>query len=232
MADRPGFAAVLFDHDGTLVDSIDLVVAATNAVLAAEGVAPADRDAVIAGMVLPTAPRLGRHCGVEDPAVRDRLARDFYAAARERGAAEARCYPAIEEVLRALHGRLPLAVVSNNEGRLIRRLARELGIAAYLDPVLGEEDVPAPKPRPDGLLAACGRLGVDPGRCAYVGDGAADRAAARAAGMTAIGVTWGTHRRDELAPLGFDHLVDDAEALLAVLTASSPAAGSGSTPRG
>ena len=75
-----------------------------------------------------------------------------------------------------------------------------------------------PRPDPEPLLLAAGRLAVSPSDCAYVGDSPFDMRAARAAGMHAVGVTWGRiHDRSRLEAEGPDAVVDTAEELLAVL---------------
>lgn len=218
---RPRLAAVLYDHDGTLIDSLPVVVAATNQVLADLGLAPLPAPEVIAGMVLPTGPRLGGIVGSDDPARQRELALAFYRAAHAH-AHRARCYAGVAEVLTAAADvGLAQGVVSNNEGRLVRRLLAGCGLDRHLQLMWGEEDVPAPKPDPAGLMQACARLGVPPQACVYVGDGAGDVPAAHAAGMPILGVTWGIHPREEMAAMGFDELCDSAASLRAAITAAA-----------
>ena len=81
--------------------------------------------------------------------------------------------------------------------------------------------MPDAKPRPDGLFQCCGALpgGIDPAGCAYVGDAPSDGAAAKAAGMRAIGVSWGAHPRatlDSCEP-PFDVVCDSVDELRAAL---------------
>jgi len=198
---------VIFDHDGTLVDSISVVTTATNEVLRECGLAPATRGRVVAGMIHPTAHRLGLLTGIREPEARLALARSYGAAALDH-AGLAELYPGIQAMLAALadRGRF-MAVVSNSEGAFIRGILTRLGVAARFRAMLGEDDMEAPKPHPGGVLAALAVCGRDPGRTAYVGDSATDLATARAAGVLAIGVTWGPQSRVELEPLGFDALV-------------------------
>ncbi len=209
----PLIRAILFDHDGTLVDSLPVVVAATNAALAEAGAAACAAEAIVAAMVLPTGPRMAHHAGIADAARQPALAASYYAQAI-RLVDRARAYAGIAEALRALADR-PLAVVSNNEGRFVRAAMAATGLAAHIPAARawGEDDVPAPKPDPAGLLAAAQRLGIPAGDCAYVGDSPVDLRAARGAGMRAIGVAWGTHARAQLAGLGFDRLLDHPEQL-------------------
>jgi phosphoglycolate phosphatase-like HAD superfamily hydrolase len=76
------YDAVLYDHDGTLVDSLPMVVAATNAVLVRHGFPAEPPQVVIDAMVYATTPRMGFHARGSDPALHPRLAEEFYAEAR------------------------------------------------------------------------------------------------------------------------------------------------------
>jgi 2-phosphoglycolate phosphatase len=208
--------AVLFDHDGTLVDSLPVVVEATNAVLAAHGRPALAPAAVVAGMILPTGPRMAAAGGF--PADRERPLAEAYYAAAIRLVDRARAYDGCADLLDALAGRgLALGVVSNNESRFVHVAMHATGLDRRIALRLGEADIPAPKPHPGGLLVAAERLGVAPAACVYVGDSPVDAQAAAGAGMRAIGVTWGTHRRDELASHGFAALIDRPADLLGML---------------
>ena len=77
---------------------------------------------------------------------------------------------------------------------------------------LGADEVPQAKPHPDGLLACCQQLGVEPSASVYVGDSPSDGAAARAAGMRSVGVLWGANAREKLDG-EFDVLAEDVPAL-------------------
>ena len=219
-ARSPRLRGVLFDHDGTLVDSLAVVVEATNRVLPRWGAPTLPRADIVRGMALPTAPRMGRHAGTDDAAAQALLAEAFYVAARELGPGLATLYPRVLDCLAALAGNgLRLAVVSNNDAALIAAIARALGLDRHLGVQIGEQDMASPKPHPSGALIAARRLGLEPAECCFVGDSRADSGAAAAAGMRSIGVTWGIHRRDEMLGMGFDALVDGADELAALIAA-------------
>lgn len=204
-------AAVAFDHDGTLVNSLPGVVAASNVALVEHGYPPCSADEVITGMVLATGPRMGALAKVDDPAEQTRLNTTFYRHARILMPQTAVLYPGIGGMVEGLHRRgLPLGVVSNNEGTVVRMMMERLGILRFFTAgaVLGEDDAPAPKPHPGGMRLACERMGVEPGRTLFVGDSHPDCDGAHAAGLRAAGVTWGIHPRAEMAGFGFDVLVD------------------------
>ncbi len=209
---------VIFDHDGTLVDSLQVVVAATNRVLADHGFQLEQPKVIIAAMVHPTAPRMGLHAGVDDPVQQRRLAVDFCLAARAIGAKHAALYAGIDELVRGLARRShPLGVVSNNDGVFVRQVLGDFGIAAHFAAIYGEEDMPAPKPDHRGLVKAAAAMSRDARNCVYVGDSGGDAQAAHAAGMRAIGVTWGIHGRHEMEAMGFDRLIDHPRELGALL---------------
>ena len=205
---------VVFDHDGTLVDSIPIVLAATNEVLTQRGLAPATPDKIIDGMIHSTAIRLGLLTGIKD------IQEMFFMAQRYRHLAlkhanQAHLYPGILDMLEAITNRgRSQAVVSNSEGAFIRSILTRTGAAPHFRIMIGEDDMIAPKPDPRGLLDSLG--GISPARAAYVGDSSTDLSTARAAGMKAIGVTWGTHTRAEMEALNFDALVDSPLELAAL----------------
>lgn len=207
-------ASIIWDFDGTLVDSPGAVMAATNAALAELGFAHATIDQVKAGMVKATVPRMAMHAGIDPADARAQALNDaFYRHAAVRFPQVARAFPGIPGLLRG-HG-LPQAVVTNNLGTMVRETLNRLGLADTMTAVLGDGDLPAAKPDPRGAWMAAAACGVAPADCAYIGDSAVDLETARAAGMTAIGVTWGTTPRERM--LGFDLLADSADELARML---------------
>lgn len=208
--------AIIWDFDGTLVDSPAAVQAATNAALAEQGFAPADLEAVKAGMVKATVPRMAGHAGIADSDPRAQSLMDaFYRHSAELFPRTAQAFAGIPELLRSLA--VPQAVVTNNHGVIVRDTLTRLGLIEILVAVLGDGDLPAPKPDPRAPWMAAAACGVAPQDCAYVGDSAVDLQTARAAGMVAVGVTWGTTRRARMT--GFDLLADAPGELAALLAA-------------
>ena len=108
---------------------------------------------------------------------------------------------------RAARPRAPKNKPRADPARILRRDAFAL---------VSRAEVAAAKPAPDGLLECCAAIGVEPAACAYVGDAPTDGEAARAAGMRAIGVSWGAHAREKVAP-AFDVVCDDVPELRAAL---------------
>jgi phosphoglycolate phosphatase len=169
-------------------------------------------------MIYPTVARMGYHAGSEDEALNSKMASHYYAEAWRIGAKAARPYPGVADLLDAVHRMgLPQAMLSNNQGEFIRQIMTAHGLASYLDPILGEEDVTEPKPSGAGIREIARRWGLSPREVLLVGDSTADAGAAHAAECPSVGVTWGTHSRADLANAGFDHLIDRPDELPALL---------------
>ncbi len=206
------FPVVLFDLDGTVVDSGAIILAsmrhATREVLGREY---ADEELLQA---------------VGGPGLEAQMA----ALAPERVEELVRAYRAhnepLHEELEACAGMGEVLVRLHDEGRRLgvvtakRRSTVELAFARVpvghlFETVVGGDETERHKPHPEPLLLAAERLGADPAETAYVGDSPFDVRAARAAGMYAVAVTWGRiHDRARLEAEAPDALVEWAEELL------------------
>ena len=108
-----------------------------------------------------------------------------------------------------------LGIVSAKRHDIVQLAVEALGFGEKLDIVVGSDEAPRGKPYPDQILVALERLGADPDDTAYVGDAPFDIAAAKNAGVHAIGVTWGgIHTRERMESEGPDAVVDTADELL------------------
>ena len=192
---------VIYDLDGTLVDSKADLADSVNAMLERLSLPPRD-PAVIQGFIGEGAERLIRRS--LGPAHEHRYPeaapvwRDEYG---RRLLAKTRLYPGIAEVLRAPPAQR--AVITNKPGGFARQILRGLGVADAFQAVVGGDEAPR-KPAPDGLLAVCAQLDVAPDRALLVGDSAVDLATGRAAGVRVCAVTWGLGEHAALA--GADYL--------------------------
>ncbi|HYN67838.1 MAG TPA: HAD-IA family hydrolase [Ornithinibacter sp.] len=217
-ATRPRFATVLFDLDGTLADTIPLIVAsyqhAFRTVLAQE-VEETRARAWIGRPLLPAlleeSPEHGHDL--------DRVYREWNLANTGR---LIRRYPGVPELLGDLTAAGVTCAVATSKRRETARLALVgVGIDHLVDVVAALEDTTAHKPAPDPLLHAAAALGVDPTGCVYVGDATVDVLAARAAGMAAAAVTWGAGEPDALSATHPDVMVDTVPELAAYLLGRS-----------
>ena len=200
---------VVFDLDGTLVDSSRDIAASVNAALGrvAPGTAALSLEAVLsfvgegAGLLVE---RSLRHAGLAlSP---EEVLPVYVACYRERLLDTTRLYPGVAEALEALAG-TTLAVLTNKPGDMSRTILEGLGVASRFARVRGAGDVPSRKPDPAGLLGLMSELGASAGETWMVGDSATDVGVARAAGTRVAGVTWGFHPA-ALRAAGPDRVLD------------------------
>ena len=211
------YQTILFDMDGTVLDTLEDLWASTNAVLRALG-RPERTLAEIRSFVGNGAAnqiRCAMPAGSSDEAVADALARYrvYYAAhCRE----HTRPYPGVVPMLETLAaaGRR-LAVVSNKPDGAVHALSEE-HFGGLLSVAIGETPERRRKPAPDAVEAALAALGADKAGAVYVGDSEVDVATARNAGLPLIAVSWGFRSRDQLIAAGAETIVDTPQQLLAL----------------
>ncbi|MGW7416305.1 HAD family hydrolase [Streptomyces sp. NPDC054863] len=178
--------AVVFDCDGTLMDTEPCADAARGAVFARRGhpYDDAAREALV-GLSLPQGGEvMSRLLGGNAGELADELGAELLTAV----AAGARPMPGAAELVARLAARVPLAVASNGPRVLLDKSLAHGGLTRWLPVTVSGEDVPSPKPRPDCYLAACAALGVEPSGALAVEDSPVGARAAHAAGMTVLGV--------------------------------------------
>jgi phosphoglycolate phosphatase len=194
---RPTFPkAVVFDLDGTLVDSAADIAAAANGAFAPLGVPPFSDDeikAMIGGGSMVLIERAAAKAGLPlDGGAKAELFGRFMEVYRAVSAEGRGLYPGAVEVLVELRGRgVRTALCTNKPAPVTEIAVAALGLVPHLDFVLGATDEMPKKPNPDMLHACLGVLGVAPGDAAMVGDSAADHGAARAAGTAVVLVDFG-----------------------------------------
>lgn len=188
-------SVVLFDFDGTLIDSVPDLHASLNQLLVSLGRRELTIDEVRlmigegAGMLVKRAllatgrAERWRH-----------LTHRFLAIYDDHATRHTRPYPGAEEALRALQGRYPLALCTNKPERPTRQLLQHLGWTRYFDAIVGGDSLPERKPHPQPVLHLVEALGSTPARALLVGDSPADAGAAQAAGVCFVAVPWGYSR--------------------------------------
>lgn len=211
----PPTDAVIFDLDGTLADSLADIGGAMNEMLASHGLPTHGLDAY-KSFVGEGVENLTRRALPEDR--RLELARyldEYRARYAQRIARETRPYPGIPELLDALVERkLALAVLSNKRDDFTVELVKQLFGRWPFRCVRGERAGTPRKPDPTSALQVAAELGCAPARIAFVGDTAIDMKTARAAGMRAVGVTWGFRPERELIGAGAQVVIARPEQLL------------------
>lgn len=204
------FPVVLFDLDGTLVDSAAVILGsfhhATETVLRRRF-----PDEEILARVGGT--NLAHQMALLDPDNVDELVR-VYREHNDPQYSDLVCFDGVLDVLARLkaEGRR-LGIVSAKRRPTIERVLLSAGMGEYFDAVVGSDDTERHKPEPEPILKALELLEAVPAETAYVGDSPFDVAAARAAGVYAVAVGWGGIHRVEDA----DAFVETPEDLLGVL---------------
>lgn len=215
MAAVSSFDAVLFDLDGTLVDTAPDMVRVLLELLETEGRAPLDYGLVrshvsngAAGLI-----KLGFPDARGEE--HERLRLDYLERYQGSVCVDSGLFPGLPELLDELDAAdLPWGVVTNKPARMTEPLLHGLGLAARAACMISGDTIPQRKPDPAPLLLATRETGIAPGRSVYVGDAERDIAAGRAAGMYTIGVEYGyITRDDDPARWDADELVADAEEL-------------------
>lgn len=207
--------AIIFDHDGTLVDSIHGVVVATNMTLKKYGFDEQTREEIEYGMGFPTFERFRYHSASDDNELIAEMSSVFYTLMHSHGIEHLKIYPGIQNMLDALtESGFSMGMVTNNQGMFVRKAAAHLHYAYDLEIILGEENVKKVKPAPDGILQACAGLAAEPENCWYIGDAVSDHEAAKAAGLKSGLVTWGAHPEDKLKACRPDALFSKPEELV------------------
>ncbi len=186
---------VLFDLDGTLVDSAPDIARALAEALTEAGIAPPPPE-VVKRMVGDGARQLVRRALVaarrSEGALEQTVFERFLASYRENICVDSRLYPGVEAGLASLRaGGAALAVVTNKPGDMARALLRRLEVAALLEVIIGDGDGFPRKPDPGAALSILERVGAAPADTVVVGDGLPDMRLGRALGAFTIAAAWG-----------------------------------------
>ena len=216
---RTGLPGLLFDLDGTLVDSVYQHVLAWQEALAEEGIDLSvwriHRRIGMSGGLFVRA--LAREVGVEiTPELAERLQK-LHGEGVARRLREIRPLPGARELLGRLSAiGVPWAIATSGRAETAHAIVDLLQVPAGTV-VITRDEVPYAKPNPDLFLAAASRIGRDPRECFVVGDSVWDMLAARRASALGIGLLSGGYGREELTDAGTYRVYDDPADLLAHL---------------
>jgi phosphoglycolate phosphatase len=214
------YKAVLFDLDGTLINSLQDIADSMNRVLTANGFSIHDYDAYrffigrglrnLVGNVLPETSKTEENI--------ENLFNDLLKDYAENCLRKTALYQGIPELLDKLVERgLKITILSNKADVFTKKIAAKLMNRWPLEVVLGSGGEIPRKPDPIGAFTICERLGLSPKDFLYVGDTSVDMKTAIAAGMYGVGITWGFRSREELVESGAKAIIDSPEELLRLL---------------
>jgi len=222
---KPSVAAVVWDLDGTLVDSAADIAASLNRLLAEQDL-PALGDARIRGMIgegVATLIRRGlaAHDVAPDEAHLGELVQRFLVIYSQVATESTRLFPGAREALKTLSDAgLRQAICTNKPEAIARQVLSGLEIASYFDAVVGGDSLPRNKPDPLPLRTALERLDASSERSLMVGDSAIDVKMAHAAGVNVVFVTFG-YGPEPREPHSADYLIDALAELPGIVAAHS-----------
>jgi pseudouridine-5'-phosphate glycosidase len=221
-ATDPRGGVVIFDLDGTLVDTPRAIVETFAAVFAAMAIPPRDPAAIRATIGLPLEKAFGQLLGVAmDDAIVAQAVAHYQTLFKELvlPRASSLIFPGVAEGLAALRDRgVLLAVATSKFYASADALLKAAGLRDHFEIVVGADQVAAPKPSPEIGLLIMTELGVSAERAVMVGDTTHDLLMAKAAGMRSIAVTYGVHSAQELASTDPTWIVDTFGDVLSCLT--------------
>lgn len=207
---------VLFDLDGTLVDSLELILSSYRHTMRSHlGRVPPDED-WLRTMGTPLKDQLAAFA--PSPEVANAMFHTYISHNEENAARLVRTFPGMRDGVEALHrAGFRLAVVTSKLRENALRELRSCGMDAYFTTLVSASDVERPKPHPEPVLAALRELDLRPADALFVGDSLYDLAAGRAAGVATAAALWGPFDRERLREGEPDHWLADVRALLSLL---------------
>ncbi len=215
------FDAVLFDADGTLLDTLDDLADCMNSVLRHFGY-PTHENEKYKYFVGDGMENLAKRSVPDslrsDPAVIAKCVEMMRAAYDKGWRNKSRPYPGIAQMLDGLAGRgIKMAILSNKPDHFMQIMAKELLPAWQFDVVMGERPPTPRKPDPTSAIQIAGQLGIKPENFLYLGDTATDMLTAAGAGMFAVGALWGFRTAGELVAAGAKKLISSPPEMLELL---------------
>lgn len=209
--------AVIFDLDGTLLDTLADIVNAANDVLAERGHPTHDLEAyrhfigdgvaTLFDRILPE--------GLPTPELIAECVSEFADAYGRRWNENSQLYPGIADLLDELVRRnVPIAILSNKPHEFVGVCVDEFLSAWPFAPILGQREGIPRKPDPAGVIEVAESLKASPEQCVYVGDSSVDMLTARNSAALAVGVAWGFRPVDELVEYGASQILDSPLQLL------------------
>ena len=211
----PGFSTYLFDLDGTLIDSIELIMSSFRHTMRTHlGTVPPDAE-WRAGFGTPLRPQLARYAKDADEVAE--MAATYRAHNREHHDRLVKPYAGIHEMLTRLTDEgATLGIVTSKNRTATRQGLRHCALDRFFEVLVTSDDVTEHKPRPAPVLAALSRLDASTTRTVFVGDSPFDCMAGKAAGVSTAAVLWGPFAREMLEPHTPDFWLERPDQILSL----------------
>ena len=207
--------AVLFDLDGTLIDTIELLLACARHTFEGRTPAPTD-DEWIAGIGTPLRKQFAAYTTSDDEI--EELAQRYRAYQRLHHDRLTTAFPGVLDTLDELERRgHPMGIVTSKSNEMMDRGLEWVGIMRHMRTRIGMDNAKRHKPDPHPVQAALEDLGYSPYEAVFLGDSPHDIASGNAAGVTSIAALWGPFTREQLEPYHPAHYLDRITDLPALL---------------
>ncbi|ESP91502.1 MULTISPECIES: phosphoglycolate phosphatase [Pseudoalteromonas] len=219
---------LLFDLDGTLIDSVPDLALSINQMLNALNMTPYPTETIRSwvgnGAAVLTKRALSGSIDIApdlDTTYVEKALSKFLSFYDQNVCVETTLYPNVKSTLESLHSSgYRLVIVTNKPEQFVRPILKHLGLNDFFEMVVGGDSLPKRKPDPMQLTYVCETLGVSPSSCLMIGDSKNDIFAATAAGMQSIGLTYGYNHGEDInshgASLVLDNFADIIEALVPI----------------
>ena len=221
--DIPRIKALCFDVDGTLSDTDDLYARSVTPYLPRVLFRDPDQTArrLVMWMESPGNALLGY---ADKLGVDNEMGAfiDWFSRARPNTAKKFLLMPGVDEMLAALQGRYPMAIVSARHEKSTMRFLEQFDLVKYFDAIITGLSAPHTKPFPDPIFLAAKKMGVKPHECLMIGDTTVDIRAGRSAGAQTVGVLCGFGEEKELKDMGADLILSSTHQLVDVLNGEQP----------
>jgi len=203
--------AVLFDLDGTLIDTIGLLLECARHTFAGRTPAPTDEE-WIAGIGTPLRKQFAAYTSSEEEI--EELTQRYRAFQREHHDRLTTAFPGVLEVLDELEARgHPMGIVTSKSNEMMDRGLEWVGIMRHMQTRIGMDNAKRHKPDPHPVQAALEELDYEPSEAIFVGDSPHDIASGNAAGVITVAALWGPFTKEQLEPLSPTHYLDNIKKL-------------------
>ncbi|MDH6429620.1 pyrophosphatase PpaX [Paenibacillus sp. FSL R5-0887] len=207
---------VLFDLDGTIVDTNELIISSFMYALKDNGLAPLTREEIIPHMGTTLQQQMRVFSGLED--VNGTLEKSYRSYNNEHHDELVRSFPLVKETIEELSRRgIKLGIVTTKIRPTTIKTLERFDLLKYMDTIVTVNDVTEPKPHPEPVLTAVHNLGVDPRKTLMIGDSAVDIQSAKAAGVYAAGVSWSLKGEDTLRKYDPDFIIHNMKDIIEIM---------------